>query len=318
MKPQIEDVGSNYSLLDPPPYTLRRVNTAQGRFYLCEDRMFISVTSLIDMTTKQDEGLIRKMSDMGYDKWMQFLNERATYGTIMHILIAEFLEYGSVDFDLLGNRVATLYNEHNVPKNKWFVWYEDLCQDLLSFCTFCAEYNVQPIAIELPLVSKSHGFGGTLDLVCKMIVKEKGFFGEVYKTGEKKGQPKETSRELEIYGIVDFKSGRNGFTDKHADQLVLCELLLKENYDEFRNSTIPIRLFNWAPKAWRSEPTFSLKDQSQTTPLTVIFAKLQIAKHKVRNSIPTYLHPFGIVQLGQDPIENFRFRKIFEKTENAG
>jgi hypothetical protein len=81
---------------------------------------------------------------------------------------------------------------------------------------------------------------------------------------------------------------------------------------------MPVRLFNWAPKAWRSEPSYTLKDQSMTTSLSVIFAKLTIAKDMVRNSIPTFLHPSGIVKLGDDPIDNFRFRKIFEKTENAG
>jgi hypothetical protein len=318
MRPQIESVSAAYNLLTPPDYTLRRVNTAQGRFYLAEEKMYISVTSLIDMTTRQDEGLIRKMSDMGYDKWMQFLNERASYGTIMHILIAEFLEHGYIDFDLLGHRVVVLFEQYNIPKNKYFIFYEDLCQDLLAFCKFAAEYKVQPLAIELPLISKTHQFGGTLDLVCKMIVQEKGYFGEVYKTGERKGQPKESTKDLEIYGIVDFKSGRNGFTDKHADQLMLCEMLLKENYDEFLNSKMPVRLFNWAPKAWRSEPSYTLKDQSMTTSLSVIFAKLTIAKDMVRNSIPTFLHPSGIVKLGDDPIDNFRFRKIFEKTENAG
>jgi hypothetical protein len=277
--------------------------------------MYISVTSLIDMTTRQDEGLIRKMSDMGYDKWMTWLNERANYGTIMHILIAEFLEHGYIDFDLLGHRVVVLFEQYNIPKNKYFIFYEDLCQDLLAFCKFASEYKIQPIAIELPLVSKTHQFGGTLDLVCKMIVQEKGYFGEVYKSGERKGQPKESTKDLEIYGIVDFKSGRNGFTDKHADQLMLCELLLKENYEEFRNSKIPVRLFNWSPKAWRSEPSYTLKDQSMTTPSHVIFAKLTIAKDMVRNSIPTFLHPSGIVKLGDDPNNNWSFRKIFEKDD---
>ena len=317
MRPQIESVSAGYSLLPPPDYTLRRVNTAQGRFYLSDEKMYISVTSLIDMTTRQDEGLIRKMSDMGYDKWMTWLNERANYGTIMHILIAEFLEHGYIDFDLLGHRVVVLFEQYNVSKSKYFIFYEDLCQDLLAFCKFASEHKVQPLAIELPLISKSHQFGGTLDLVCKMVVPEKGFFGEVYKTGDRKGQPKESTKELEIYGIVDFKSGRNGFTDKHADQLMLCEMLLKENYNDFRNSTIPVRLFNWAPKAWRSEPSYTLKDQSMTTPPSVIFAKLTIAKDMVRSNIPTFLHPSGIVKLGDDPIENYRFRKIFERAENA-
>jgi hypothetical protein len=54
-----------------------------------------------------------------------------------------------------------------------------------------------------------------------------------------------------------------------------------------------------------------------TTPPSVIFAKLTIAKDMVRSNIPTFLHPSGIVKLGDDPIENYRFRKIFEKTENA-
>jgi hypothetical protein len=315
-KPKIEEVLAAYSTISYPDYTLRRVNTSQGRFYLCEEKMYISVTSLIDMTTRQDEGLIRKMSDMGYDKWMTWLNERANYGTILHILIAEFLEHRHIDFDKLGDRVSVLFSQYDIPKSKWFVFYEDICHDMLSFCKFASDYNVEPLAIEIPLISKTHKFGGTLDLVCKMTVQEKGFFGEVYKSGEKKGQPKESTKDLTVYGVVDFKSGRNGFTDKHADQLMLCEILLKENYDMFMDSKIPVRLYNWSPKAWRTEPSYNLKDQSMTTPMHVIFAKLTIAKDKVRSAIPTFLHPSGVVSLGDDPTNNFKFRKIFENGSN--
>jgi hypothetical protein len=272
--------------------------------------MYISNTSLIDMTTKTDEGLIRKMADMGYDKWMEFLRERATYGTILHILIAEFLIAGFIDFDNIGRRIEVLFVEHDVPKKRYFTWHESLCYDLLAFCKFAADYKVRPLAIELPLISRENRFGGTIDLVCKLTIEEKGYFGEVYKSGPNKGAPKETKKETDIYAVIDFKSGKNGFTEKHADQLALCTILLKENYRQFDKYTL--KAFNWAPKDWRTAPDYSFKDQTGVSPLQVVFAKISIARVRAKNFVPTYLLPTGIVDLGEDPSQNFVFKKVIE------
>jgi len=51
---KVENVSAFFNKLEPLGYTLRRVNTNQGRYYVVDDKMFISVTSLIDMTTKTD------------------------------------------------------------------------------------------------------------------------------------------------------------------------------------------------------------------------------------------------------------------------
>lgn len=309
---KIENVSAFFSKLEPLKYTLRRVNTNQGRYYVVDDKMFISVTSLIDMTTKTDEGLIRKMCDSGYNEWMKFLNERASYGTIMHILIADFLDQGQMDFDTIDTRIEELFEEYRVEQKKYFYWKDDLRHDLLAFAEFAAEHRIAPLCAELPMVSFKYGFAGTLDLICLMTVKEKGFFGEVYKSGVNKGEPKETHREKRIMAIIDFKSGRNGFTEKHSDQLALCKMLVDENYPSlvYDYGVSELHTFNWAPKDWRTEPTYTLKNQTDATPDSVAMAKIIIAKDKVKDSVPTFLSTTGVVLLGERPSDNFKFKRV--------
>ena len=309
---KVENVSAFFNKLEPLGYTLRRVNTNQGRYYVVDDRMFISVTSLIDMTTKTDEGLVRKMCDTGYNEWMRFLNERATYGTIMHILIADFLNDTFINFGIIDNRIEELFEEHRVEERKRFHFMDDLRKDLLAFAEFAAEYQIVPLCAELPMVSFKYGFAGTLDLICLMDIKEKGFFGEVYKSGANKGAPKETYSVKRVMGIIDFKSGRNGFTDKHADQLTLCRMLVDENYPNLLEDydVAELHTFNWAPKDWRTEPTYTLKNQTGATPDSVALAKILIAKEKVKDTIPTFLKTSGMVELGQRPTENYQFKRV--------
>jgi hypothetical protein len=305
---EIESVSAFFNKLEPVSYILRRVNTSKGRYYVVDDKMFISVTSLIDLTTKTDEGLIRKMCDAGYNEWMKFLNERATYGTIMHIMIADFLHKETLNFNTIDAEIDEIFSEHRVDRRKASYWREDLKRDLLAFATFASEYSIRPIAAELPLVSFEYKFAGTLDLLCWMTIKEKGFFGEVYKSGANKGEPKESYNHREILALIDFKSGRNGFTEKHADQLALCKILVEENYPDLRFYDMSV--YNWAPKNWMQIPSFTLKDQTGLVPDSVIKSKIIIAQDKIKDTIPTTLRVHGTIALGDNPASNYQFKRI--------
>ena len=76
-------------------------------------------------------------------------------------------------------------------------------KDLMAWVAFCQERNVEPIAVEIPLVSRTHKVAGTCDLVCRL-----DFNGK---------------REL---AIVDIKSG--GSYEDHAVQLDMYRIAFNE------------------------------------------------------------------------------------------
>lgn len=311
------EVMADLNKWEPLPYQLKRINLKKGRYYIKPGRpkpfMFQSVTSALGVSTPLPDAIIKKMCETGYREWKIFLNERATYGTIMHILAADHLTQGGTDFDALGEKVFNLFSKYRVSEDLWFQWYEDLNQDMLAFAQFCMEYNVRPHLVEIPLASEAYGFAGTIDIVCDITVSEKGFWGEVYKSGERKGEPKETKQEIEYTAVIDLKSGRHGHTNQHAEQLRLCEMLIRENYPE-RTAGKIIKLYNWSPKDWRTEAGYSLTDQTDKNTEESVLHRLALARIDSGDltKSPVFLKTFGYLPLGEDPAANWDFVPVFE------
>jgi hypothetical protein len=155
-------------------------------------------------------------------------------------------------------------------------WPEELKKDLLAFAAFCNEKEVRPIAIEVPLVSETLDYAGTLDLVCELTFNRK-----------------------RVRAIVDLKSGKNGFYEDYEIQLEAYRQLWNDQFP-----TMPIDMvFNWAPKDWRDKPTFDLKNQTDAEsaakwPLLVqIYKQTHEIKPRAHKSIG------GKLKLGMDVSE---------------
>jgi hypothetical protein len=179
----------------------------------------------------------------------------------MHMTFAELLISQEIDLDAQLIEKVRKYCE-SCEQPAFEKWLRLLRQDVLSFVSWVQDYNVKPLAIEVPLCTgDAHlGFAGTVDLVCLLDVDVKGFFGETYKAGAKKGEPKETKRTERKLAIVDFKSGRTGhFYDSNEWQLAFCEALVQDNFVELCSDYDNIELFNWSPKDWKSAPSYNFK-----------------------------------------------------------
>lgn len=117
---------------------------------------------------------------------------------------------------------------------------------LMSFDAWYREYQVEPLAIEVLLHAKL-GFAGTADLVCRIT--------------DKKGTK---------VVLVDFKSGSSIYDD-YAVQLEMY----KHAWDEHaKQHDIPQieAVYNWLPKDWRKEPTYTFKDQTGVCdPLEIMY-----------------------------------------------
>lgn len=228
-----------------------------------EVKFYISFTSLLHATLPTPPQLIQWMQKNG-EQSEELKNERADYGTLMHItferVLLALINRAKYNIDELPAEVLQYIEERDLQNIDWIKWLEDLKQDVLGFAQFITDYKVRPVAIEIPLKCDKYRVAGVLDLSCYMTIKEKGFWGEVYKSGERKGEPKETSKDMEVFAIVDFKSSRKGCYEENELQLKLHEIAWRENFPDFKDATI--KLFNLRPKDWRTEPSYSLHDQT--------------------------------------------------------
>jgi hypothetical protein len=220
----------------------------------------VGITTLTRKTIPQPEQLTKWQAEKGWDEAMAYRDERAMYGSLLHTCIATLLIKRVFNLDLMAEVVHNYCKANSLTVNE-SAWSDDLKQDVLAFAQFAKDYNVRPLAIELSLVSARLGVAGTNDLLCELDLSETGYFGEVYKSGENKGQPKQTKRTTRALAIVDFKSGRSANGSIHnAAQLRLLQMLLKDNYPQF--STTKMKLYNWHPKDWRTAPSYTLVDQT--------------------------------------------------------
>jgi len=104
---------------------------------------------------------------------------------------------------------------------------------LCSFVRFCQDHDVRPVHTERVIYSDEYVYAGACDLICTM--KWKG---------------------VAIRALIDYKSGSNLYDD-YAVQLGMYWKAAEEQ------GFMIDRVFNWSPKDWRKEPTYTLTDQSE-------------------------------------------------------
>lgn len=274
------------ALLEPTRKLYRLNGYAAGRYYYClnemgEPQFFISVTNMISQTLPTPEALTKWIAGLGYDQSKAYALERADYGTFMHILFTKLLIEKTLDMDSIDDELIQYLQEQGQPRTLFTEWIDELKKDVLAFAQFLKDYKVKPLAIELILASEEGGYAGAIDLICEMTIEEKGFFGEVYKSGENKGKPKETKREIRINAAIDNKSGRKGFYEAHEIQLQAYRNLVHENFPDLKID----KVYNFAPSDWRTAPSYKLKDQSESPNLEkfdylVALANIEMSKRE--------------------------------------
>jgi hypothetical protein len=153
----------------------------------------------------------------------------------------------------------------------------------LSFAQFCAEKEVKVEAVEVPLLSDNLGYAGTIDLVCELTFNRK-----------------------RIRAIVDLKSGRNGFMEEYELQLEAYRQLWNVNYPD-----LPVAMtFNFSPKDWRKEPTYELKNQTESGNLFKWPLMLAMYQQAGESKPKPFTHVNGVIVLGRDTSTLFEVVEI--------
>lgn len=266
-----------------PPYKVGRVSYGDyGRSYvkILEDgsleqpfRLYTSLTTAINKCAPMEKPLLEWYCKLGMAEAERQLKISQHYGTLMHLLIGKWLIENNIDFGTIQEQIDEYISTKNFWQPECATWARKLKFDLASFCYFTQERNIQPLGIEYVLVSEK-GFGTLIDLVCKMDISETGFFGETYKSGDNKGQPKETKRSKRITAIINFKSGRHAFYRTSGIQVECERQLFEENFPDIKIDAA----FNWSPKEWDLNPGYNLKDWSGEIEQAEIDAVLSLAE----------------------------------------
>lgn len=250
--------------LHEAPQQIYRLDRAGHRYYYAFDEngepdFYPSITTLISQTLPTSEFLIKWIADKGYTRAEEYKNERAKYGTFMHGEYADMLISRVYNLDGLKANLISYMEANNLPFN--FVDYaDDLRKNMLSLAQFMIDYDVEPLAVEIPLIHPVMGFGATLDLPCWITIKGK-----------------------RVRANIDFKSGKNFY---EANEVQLHAQKEVWNY-HFPEQHIE-RVFNWRPKDWRQKPTYQFEEQTNSLnaqKLKHILAMAQIEDKKVDNML---------------------------------
>lgn len=300
--------------MNKPPLELYRLDSSKGRMYFSKENgdlcYYPGITSVIKKMGETPEFLIEWMMKQGsIQNAKKAMNMAAYIGSTMHTLIAHHILNNGVDIDEMKSVVQSdihIKDIINLGLNPFEV-SERLGKNILSFEQFMIDHKVQPLAIELPLRSPSLKVASMVDFICTMEVKEKGYWGEVYKSGKNKGEPKETTKTITRHAIVDFKSGMKTYQNtSHELQLAAYNVMVKENYPEYKE--IDFKLYNWHPNDWIKTPTYSLLDQTDKHSYQEL-KKISELYHMSNNiSYKKEISTHGYLKRGGDITENYKVK----------
>lgn len=300
-----------------PNYKVGRVNFKQGRSYIkiTPDgtlaqpfRLYTSLTTSISQSMPTPPQLEDWKFQHGKKEADRLMKVAGHYGTMMHIEIGRFIKEQCYDLDSVNEVVETYTSENNFWDEDCNLWADKLREDILAFVQFYNDYEVVPLGLEYVLLSDKRGFGTPIDLVCLLTVDEKGEWGEVYKSGERKGLPKVTNKRVQKRAIINFKSGRKGFYETHGIQMECERLLWDENFPE---TPLDIAM-NWAPSDWTTTPGYKIKEWQGTTTSEEIEAILKLAEIRYRDKAERakYMQMTGVISTSDSVAAAVRFESV--------
>lgn len=295
----IPDFWDKNNISIPQPYQIYRVHVGGSRYYFTwedknfDPRIYMSVTSILSKFLATPPSLIKWYAINGLEWCERYKNEAALYGTFMHSQYLKFVLEKVYKFENINKDINAYLEANRIKPNQDCILFErndtfenifrDMIKsDICSFMQFCIDVNLQPIAMEVVLKSNK-GYAGAIDMVAYMDIDVKGHHGETYKSGDKKGLPKETTIKKRVLAIIDYKSGRKGFYESHEWQLKMYQDMWNENFPEFKVEYI----FNFAPNTWTGDiPTYKLKDQTGLIDDEEISLFISLSNKRYQGKIP--------------------------------
>lgn len=184
--------------------------------------------------------------------------------------------------------------------------------DFIGLSRWMIDYNVQLLAVEIPVFSDVDYMATQIDLVC-LIEDDEEYEREGYKTKAK--------RKIPVLALINYKSGKSGFFDSHRFQLESEKNMFLECFPDFNK--YKIRTYNLAGKKFRSlkwdgrSRPYLFSDQTDKINIDRYNAYLQLAKitRDERLGKPIRIIK-GELSFGGDPlqcVEEKTLRQIVEE-----
>lgn len=192
------------------------------------------------------------------------MNDRSLYGTLLHILFAEYLRR----VQMHGRNAAALYREEVYASACLYAegfrlgngWVRrnilELQKDLIALNYFVRVYEFEPYLIEKTLFHPDLKYAGTIDICGKMWIGDR--YGE---KAQKALQLKDPRKAKRAFVQIDLKSGKAGQMFPSDElQLALNADLLEANFPKVKIAAS----YKLAPKDWKTSPSFNLIEAKRT------------------------------------------------------
>jgi len=183
-----------------------------------------SATTVLDDQIPKKKYLEKWMIDnhLNYKNYLTEMKIKADYGTLLHIGFAELLQEKTIflDDDSIKERIEnyfkTTYDEYYLHKNNINIlkWIKRFKKDIISIICFVKDYQIKPIAIEMPLIGviNENLIGGCVDLICKLKIEEK-----------------------DKIALIDLKSTeKDYFSESNLIQLLIYKEIWNQNFPEYK------------------------------------------------------------------------------------
>lgn len=281
----VEDLKSIYvdgNTLIEPPYKLKRLNSAAGRFYFTVtednklDRVFVGATSIGKMLP-MERSLLQWYCRMGYNEAIEYVRQRSLYGSFLHTILGEYSINKTFSFKKFDDRILWYMQMNHIPTALFERgndgkkgWQEELRMDIAAYDKWVSDYNIKPIGIEVALKSDTEQVATMVDFI--------GFCNDKNYTEK---TPEENRKQHLM--ITDFKSGKSGFYKSHRFQLEACKNIWQENYPHL--PTIEA-VYNFAPKDFKTtEPSYNFTNQTNKFKIDDYNALLMLAVNGLASKI---------------------------------
>lgn len=320
MEITLEDIKTVYfdeEAIRLPSYRLGRIPVgSDGRLYYRYGyndpdsvELFNSLTTVIYQCSPMPYGLLQWYVRYGEAEAKRMLKVAQLYGSLLHEEIGNFCINQEYDFDKIDEVIENYLSRHSFWDKDCEDWNWRLRQDMIAWTEFVFEYKVKCIAVEMVLASK-RGFATAIDIVADMDLPVKGFWGEKYKSGPRKGADKETESRVRKKALINMKSGRKGFFENHGLQVEAERIVFEENFPDIKIEAI----LNWAPTDWESVDgdKYKFKDWTGLVDKREIDCMFQLAEVKFRDKMQDKqrLSIWGQVMYGNSPIANISVTKL--------
>jgi len=197
--------------------------------------------------------------NMGNDNFFTMLRQKGLFGTFIHEQLQLYFIRKYIDFDKLKYDIQDFALSNNIEFD-YFNWYYDAPYVLSCFARFIDEYELECYGTEIPVTYEHSGvrWASLVDFIGTATIDTMGFDGYFYKSGPRKGEPKDTKVRKKVNVLIDWKSG-SGFYPQHAAQLAMCDFAVLQTYG-FKADI----LLNVAPTEQRAnnDPNYKVMDQT--------------------------------------------------------